>query len=275
MRNNESLKGHKNKAHSTKTFYCDNCDYSTNTKDGLRLHIKYVHLKSQVFPCHLCDFKTSYPSHIKTHLGTHSNDRKFACKTCGKKFKTKIVLTEHESIHMLQKNEKCDFPGCNYATITQKRLKVHKKRHGADKKFPCDICDYKAIHRSALQLHLSTHSTERNFECLTCGKKFKNATMLRSHEYYHNTDKHFKCDQPQCDYATHVLQLLKNHKRTHIEESFKCGECDKIYKSESGLQYHRKTTHQAVESFYCENPGCEYVGKTLHLLKVHQRKHQE
>lgn len=89
----------------SKEFYCDSCDYKTDTKDKLRLHI-FKHRQHFILICNVCgkEYKTnqSMRKHLRTHFQKHQ------CQHCGQIFSYKRLLVNHIlAIHDEIQNIQC------------------------------------------------------------------------------------------------------------------------------------------------------------------------
>lgn len=131
LKNAACLPGHLSNMHGDKkNLPCQFCRKEFNLRGSLRNHVKYVHSATtrERIPCkfHGCDKKylnkTSLVSHYKTdhdenyvpfrctlcpkefkmrgdlmqHIGTHTGERSFKCKTCGRSFGKMRTLRKHE-----------------------------------------------------------------------------------------------------------------------------------------------------------------------------------
>ena len=57
------------------------------------------------------------------------------------------------------------------------------------------------------------------------------------------------------------VKLSIHKKRNHQEHNFKCGKCDKSYKSQSGLEFHEKLQHPAMLITYPVDTPPVFVAK--------------
>jgi len=163
---------------------CDKCGKSFINRKKIAAHMK-VH--KSLTKCKICNSMLK-PDSIYGHMRTihPTTNEKFNCTICGKTFKDKIFLKNHENTH--------------------------------DKKYECKFCKRKFSQKHELSTHVSKkHENPNSFECKTCGKYFNFKKVLKSHEKTHdsNRQKAHKCGQ--CDYASdnshHLIRHMNVHKK--------------------------------------------------------------
>ena len=62
-----ALKNHRSTVHEGK-IRCDTCNYSSNHKQNLKLHIKNVHTKDKPYKCNLCSSSFSSITRLTSHI---------------------------------------------------------------------------------------------------------------------------------------------------------------------------------------------------------------
>ena len=67
---NSHLKTHKGESNEglDSRFYCEKCGKYFKQQEGLKYHIKSIHIKSVHYPCDYCDYKTTHRSNVHKHM---------------------------------------------------------------------------------------------------------------------------------------------------------------------------------------------------------------
>lgn len=120
-----------------------------------------------------------------------SDLRLFKCLTCGKDFKQKSTLLQHERIHSDSRPYGC--PECGKRFRQQSHLTQHIRIHENSKPFPCGICNRSFRQRAILNQHLRIHSGQKPFICpfTGCDKRFRQKAILNQHVRIHSGEKYF------------------------------------------------------------------------------------
>ena len=134
------------------TINCEECNFTTTSKQGLKTHIKRKHtlLDSEEIPktCDFCDVNFDNINKMKVHLKTHSFKKlDFKC-------------------------EDCDYFGPNEITMEVH----HGRKHSQDPE--CGLCEFKANSGENLETHLVTCEI---YDCKRCDLRFQNLTTMRTH----------------------------------------------------------------------------------------------
>ncbi|KAL0963531.1 hypothetical protein UPYG_G00307630 [Umbra pygmaea] len=257
--------------------YCNQCSYSSITKNCLKRHMIQRHsnilLKCPVEDCLYCTpDKYKLQAHLKTHFDPEK--KSFMCPVCGEtfaedKFKHHIKnvhpdtplnsISEALGVRVQMKGligkraSKC--PYCDsYFMRNGADLQQHVWAHEGVKPFKCSLCDYASRSKSNLKAHMNRHSTEKTHLCDMCGKKFKSKVTLKSHKLMHAEDgKQFKCTE--CDYTATQKPLLLRHMEQHTSfKPYRCGHCHYSCNIAGPLKRHYSKKHPNEE--YCNaGPG--------------------
>lgn len=128
----------------------------------------------------------SSPGSHKSHK--NSDLRLFKCLTCGKDFKQKSTLLQHERIHTDSRPYGC--PECGKRFRQQSHLTQHLRIHANEKPFSCAFCPRSFRQRAILNQHVRIHSGEKPYGCPECGKQFRQKAILNQHVRTHQGEQH-------------------------------------------------------------------------------------
>ncbi|XP_077186439.1 uncharacterized protein LOC143833952 [Paroedura picta] len=109
------------------------------------------------------------------------------CPDCGKCFRCKAELTEHQRLHSGEKPFAC--PDCGKSFYRRNVLLAHQGIHTEDKPFNCQYCGKSFYNRSQLIAHERTHGQEKPFACPDCGQRFSRRKVLAVHQRIHTGGK--------------------------------------------------------------------------------------
>lgn len=273
----ESKKMSKDEIEKFYTYQCHLCDEEFSNMQQLTDHCRNLHDTSSQVEC-LCGKKLDTWKKLMDHRKDHSNERnkfqcfdcklnyktyqayekhlarkhgensiKFICSICGRSFKEKQVLRNHERIH-LPDDLKLKFPclHCKKKFVNNHCLKVHVARiHEKVAYFFCEVCGKGCTTKSDLIWHMDKHVQDRNFPCEICNLKFKSTNSLRIHKRRHEAIELTK----QCQICMKEFRsnaALSNHKLVHTDEKkYKCQQCPNSFKRLETYKCHL-STHTGV-----------------------------
>ena len=68
--------------HDVAKFACPMCDRLFKTVSNRNLHMREYHAKCRSFKCDLCDFATQHKRALDVHMKLHSDEKPYACPHC-------------------------------------------------------------------------------------------------------------------------------------------------------------------------------------------------
>lgn len=151
---------HQEQAHfNRRRFHCDQCESSFGLKQTLMNHIRNKH-SNNVRNFH-CDFESCNKTYktksaLHNHRIYHSDEPKWHCNYCTKKFHFNFLLQQHETTHLGQKPGKsfdCDV--CKKSFNTRNKLTKHRGIHDSNQ-YACtrEGCTFKGNLKRYLIAHM-------------------------------------------------------------------------------------------------------------------------
>ena len=117
----------------------------------------------------------------------------------------------------------------------------------------CNVCGHKFVSNTRLMSHMQIHRTEPYKTCNICNESFDQEVSWRLHEEKHlQSEHHIKSNLIDCYICQKSFSNnnnLKLHMYTHkVAKPYKCGKCEKGFKSGIYLTMHEKSNicHKAV-----------------------------
>ena len=112
------------------------------------------------YPCDQCDYKSKRKTGLKRHHESVHDGIKYVCQECGYNATQISHLQKHkQSVH---DGVTYDCPQCDYKATQKGNLQTHIKSVHDGVKYDCQQCYYKATKKSHLQTHIkSVHSNEK------------------------------------------------------------------------------------------------------------------
>ncbi|CAH0546625.1 unnamed protein product [Brassicogethes aeneus] len=141
-----------------KPFLCDICCKTFADASSLRRH-NFKHNPKPPEPCPICG-KLCSIINLQNHIKRHSDEPKFECDKCDKKFKCKNVLKRHKWVHDGIKPYKCAV--CEKAFSQNGILVRHLRVHSGETPFPCDLCEKRFTLKHHLQAHVKRYHPDFN-----------------------------------------------------------------------------------------------------------------
>lgn len=153
-------------------FSCFWCLENKNSKSNNLTFFK------NFFVLGLKEFTHQYT--LMRHIPTHTDERKYTCRVCGKAFRQMSTLSQHRAIHSADRPYICEL--CDKTFNRVSTLISHRKTHTNEKPHQCHLC-HKAFHQKGnLRNHIFTHTNERPYKCDLCNRGFNQMSNLMCHK---------------------------------------------------------------------------------------------
>jgi hypothetical protein len=152
---------------------CKWCDHISVSWEEHRRH-NWEHPPVS-FPCTCCDKQFCSETRLKFHMSVHTQEKLFICEYCGKGFRNRQCLKNHQYTH--DEGEKTfECRDCGRKFGTRGGYDSHCDSH-SEASYLCDLCGKSMKHVSSLRLHRLAHIDPNFFRrhcCDICGKTCRN-----------------------------------------------------------------------------------------------------
>ena len=225
--------------------------------------------------CFFCGFvcfkqseRHNFTSHIHRHL---FRQKKVQCPTCAKFYMRELAHVCEGSRQIKQQIKlltNCDL--CNSCFSRKSELRRHMRQtHGIipqDTQKCCQFCEL-IIPRMDMHKHVTDHHRGDFIKCKQCEEPFSNSTSYK----HHYLNKHTEKLSGFCNICQQKYRQIKKHNFVrHKQENYPCTHCDKIYKSEQGLDDHMKTVNGTMVRKQCPICSKFLINLNDHTQRVHR-----
>lgn len=137
------LASHRHRKHRQKTlpYQCAKCDKSFKSAEQYDKHKKRLCCERYPeFICEYCRKKIIGSANYEIHLRFHKKIYPFKCQACDKKFMLAIHLKDHVQTKHESKRYVCKVRNCGKPFQSRQALKAHMYNHCASMPFCCQYC---------------------------------------------------------------------------------------------------------------------------------------
>ncbi|XP_068992680.1 zinc finger protein 34-like isoform X7 [Neodiprion pinetum] len=188
---------------------CDKCDYGTKTKNNLKSHYIRKHTDDYKFSCEHCGKRFKMEWDLKFHVGTHGSSQHM-CDICGRFYTSSYSLYKHRKVaHLNDYKYQCNV--CNKRLLTQENLDNHMLQHSQT--YTCKECAKVFASKRYLSTHMTTHTGVKPYPCHVCEKNFRTSHMRNTHLLTHSAERPHICDL--CGQAFKRRYYMIEHRRKH------------------------------------------------------------
>ena len=269
-----------------KPYGCDLCDFKAARKDNVGNHMKRVH-GVVTHGCRMCDVRVRDKEELKTHMAdkhgekfpllptkakrdpaTISDDEKFHCPDCDKKYTNHSGLWLHKKVTHEGRMWYCD--QCSASFRRPGALSNHMESVHEMRRYQCDKCAKEGFTRRGLAEHKRTIHQGLTISCELCGLQFTQPGNLRTHIKNIHDGERYICNL--CGATYNQSNTLAAHmKSKHEGVTFPCPACEGNFNSKGALKLHFAAKHEG-KRYSCDQ--CDYKASQKSNLSAHkQRKH--
>lgn len=242
---------HVQKHRDDKMFPCPWCQYMSQKKEAMQVHINRLHLQIYDFQCTKCGKYFNDALSFKEHDNVHLDLKPFGCVVCNKHFYYSRYLLSHQlrthTVRVLDPDSKTQ---CNVCQKIFARLDTLEKHYASkhltqrtgpyEKKHLCEVCGQGFSRPDKLKIHYRKHTGEKPYSCVYCSKSFIKRDYLVMHERIHSGEKPYSCDI--CGKCFNQGAPLRIHLRSHTgERPYICPYCGAGSVSRGALNSHIKS----------------------------------
>merc|ERR1719186_519096 len=132
-------------------YTCQNCDYTANRPNRLKVHYEFVHLGIK-YTCSQCEYEAKGAVYLKQHIQNIHEGIRYPCENC----EYKGGSLKRLKIHIRSKHEGLRYPcdKCDHKATAKENLKIHQQNVHEGIRYPCNQCDYQAPDIYYLQKHI-------------------------------------------------------------------------------------------------------------------------
>lgn len=253
-----SLNSHKSKAHFETTgvkFTCPLCPSVTNSKNGMRRHLKNTHKET----------------------GRIEEELSFKCKRCGEMF----FSNTDRMVHMMEMHKECqDIVTChicahiapNKHALRRHFLRMHPSEPIFDKiSYDCEHCGVLFSHKLQLSSHMKEHHPPKRKvqECDLCHLVLSSQRALRMHRKRRHRDElraegaeEEEDGHSEADDGDSAGPLKVRKGRAKFKRAYRCKFCSEGFLTVVKRTEHYNEVHPGMLAYICPHCGAGFKNKS-------------
>ena len=191
---------------SCRRYACTQCDRRFVKREHLQRHVVSRHATARPYVCRAagCGKAFKRKDKLQEHYRCHSTDRLYACSLCGRSYRQRYGLRNHERTHRRPAVTKTDRPerrrSCRRCPATFTRAgklaehlrTVHGRGAGKDVyAHRCDLCGKTFPRPERMRRHAEREhnvAADWSHRCAVCGKGFAGLRSYDVHMARHHVD---------------------------------------------------------------------------------------
>ena len=265
---------HIKNVHEGVRYNCESCDYETTQQGHLNAHVKRIHDKIKDFKCSICEYSSQSKQQLAIHITTHQTEREMVnCPLCSKHLLLASLKNHIKETHDVQRKHKCN--KCDKLFKRSDHLTIHLRSVHDGQRVSCKFCGKQFSKNGHLRTHLiGNHLPDKQilFDCVMCGKQYKDKSGLNNHMESKHSSQEFKCEEKDCIIVCSSRVNLRFHfLDIHKGRTKFCSICKKDIKRNC-FTSHVRAYHRGDQTSSCLKCNKEILTKRLkhHIREVHE-----
>jgi len=195
---------------TAKVLSCTSCSYTSRSRGNMHRHKNAVH-KRKTFKCEKCPKTFAVKYDMEQHRKSIHDEIQLMCEVCSKNFNNRFTLRRHRMMfHSDQAKFSCAL--CNKKYFEKAAYLGHINSHMEVKPYSCPACKKEFSHKYSMTRHIKTCGPQDNMrQCEQCDKQFKSMNSLKAHRKGVHGEKVLLC---ACGASFSWKNSFNRHKKT-------------------------------------------------------------